>query len=114
MKLEEARRMLALGVGNVNPRSLAERVSLESNTGLDPSKLKKQEGPKFAINVKGDDAIVHFGKYQGEMLSNIAEKDPEYVEWMMKKFNGIDHNTDKFLDLARYMMRKFELGKVTK
>jgi hypothetical protein len=40
---------------------------------------------KYIISKDGDDVMLEFGKHKGRMLSDVANRDPSYLEWILKE-----------------------------
>lgn len=39
----------------------------------------------YAPRVQVEDSLLYFGKYKGEKILEVAEKDPEYLEWLFEQ-----------------------------
>ena len=40
---------------------------------------------KYIISKDGDDVMLEFGKHKGRMLSDVANRDLSYLEWILKE-----------------------------
>ena len=40
---------------------------------------------KYIVSKDGDDVMLEFGKHKGRMLSDVANRDPSYLEWILKE-----------------------------
>jgi uncharacterized protein (DUF3820 family) len=58
---------------------------------------------KYIISKDGDDVMLEFGKHKGRMLSDVANRDLSYLEWILKeKF------PEDLKDVCEYLLK--ELG----
>ena len=128
MKLEEFQRLLRNGVGKVEVRDIRESAPDDLTGGSDDhleegakkalmqraalEELRRKEkakkvGPKFTVNLVGDDAILHFGKYNGRELSSIRQEDPLYLSWLIETFSKTkDLKCKEFVEIVKFVKRQ--------
>lgn len=130
--LDELRRMLSRGIGNIKPRDIGEGAPWDvegeadhldefteemlsdlTKTGVDVAKMKaarsapKSSPPKYAKSVDGRDAIIKFGKHRDKALSDIYKEDPSYLGWLLKEFRGLSDPASKdFVDIVKHIIEK--------
>jgi len=52
------------------------------------AKVLKKKKIYYTISTDGEDAVLHFGKLDGNRVSDIADEDPSYLRWMLKEQDG--------------------------
>ena len=103
--LEELRRWFAgesvIGLPEINkaekkpaPTPLKVKIKSEKSSKLVKALEKKKKTiksrtefvtGKYIISKDGDDVMLEFGKHKGRMLSDVANRDPSYLEWILKE-----------------------------
>lgn len=118
--LDELRADLARGLGAHAPKDLREGVPDEdppemSDSDLNPKKgvdlakmrARRRKGTpstKYTIASGGDDAVLHFGKYSGSQVSDMAEESEgrDYLRWILR--SG-DFDRD-LMDIVEYQLER--------
>jgi len=103
--LEELRRWFAgesvIGLPEINkaekkpaPTPLKVKIKSEKSSKLVKALEKKKKTiksrtefvtGKYIVSKDGDDVMLEFGKHKGRMLSDVANRDPSYLEWILKE-----------------------------
>jgi hypothetical protein len=74
---------------------------MSKKAGFTPAMRGRWAG-KYAINTSGDDAILMFGKHEGQMLSQIKVDDRGYLKWMLR---GVDEKfPEDLIDVVMHIL----------
>jgi hypothetical protein len=120
--LDELRRLLSRGIGNIKPKNIGEGVGWDmegsadhldqlsdddlKRAGVDVDKLaaarKASSPPRYTTSTDGKDAIIRFGKHKDKSLRDVYAEDPTYLGWLLKEFRERPDKASKdFCDIVK-------------
>lgn len=123
--LDELRRLLSRGIGNISPKNITEGVEWDMSgsadhldsvseddlkrSGVDLDKLaaarSKGGPPRFSRSTDGKDAIIRFGKHKDKSLRDVYAEDPTYLGWLLKEFRErSDKDSKDFCEIVKMII----------